>query len=79
MTTSNVSKLERLAVAFATGAQLTARQIASRYRVANPYNMVYTLRNEGVEIERGSRVNSKGETIRFYQMARSKATKRKAA
>jgi hypothetical protein len=78
MTSTNVSKLDRLHAAFIEGTQLTARQIASRFRVANPYDMVYRLRNDGVAIERGTRVNSKGTTVRYYS-AVPRSPKRKVA
>jgi hypothetical protein len=70
MTSTNVSKLDRLHAAFIEGSQLTARQIASRFRVANPYDMVYRLRNDGVVIERNTRINSKGTIVRYYSVPR---------
>ena len=73
-----MSKTSRLAYALWNGEQLTARQIAARYRVANPYNMVYTLRSEGANIELITRTNSKGVVNRFYTMIQPNA-KRKAA
>lgn len=73
-----MSKTTRLSNALMNGAQLTARQIAARYRVANPYNMVYTLRGEGANIELITRSNSKGVVNRFYMMVQNKP-KRKAA
>lgn len=79
MTSTNFSKLERLIAAFATGSQLTARQIASRYRVSNPYDMVHKLRRAGHNIELNTRTNSKGEAVNFYAMAQTKTAKRKAA
>jgi len=77
--TTTFSKSERLAIAFATGAQLTARQIASRFKVANPYDMIYNLRKEGHNIELNTRTNSKGEAVNFYAIAPTKTSKRKAA
>lgn len=73
-----MSKTTRLANALRSGEQLTARQIATRYRVANPHDMVYNLRNEGAEIELITRTNSKGVVNRFYTMVQTN-TKRKAA
>jgi len=78
MTSTNVSKLDRLHAAFIEGTQLTARQIASRFRVANPYDMVYRLRNDGVVIERSFRFNAKGKMVRFYEAA-PRVSKRKFA
>lgn len=73
-----ISKTTRLANALMSGEQLTARQIAARYRVSNPYRMVYTLRSEGANIELITRANSKGVVNRFYTMVQPD-TKRKAA
>ena len=73
-----LSKTSRLADALRSGEQLTARQIAARYRVANPYNMVYTLRCEGANIELVTRSNSKGVTNRFYTLVHPEV-KRKTA
>lgn len=76
---TTLSKTDRLGIALAGGAQLTARQIASRFRAANPYDLIYNLRTNGMEIERGTRTNSKGTTVQFYAMAQRKTSKRKAA
>jgi hypothetical protein len=73
-----MSKTSRLATALMSGEQLTARQIAARYSVSNPYDMVYNLRNEGANIELRARTNSKGVTNLFYTFVQPK-TKRKAA
>ena len=73
-----ISKMDRFAHDMRSGKQLTARQIAARYRVINPYDMVYKLRNEGANIELVTRINSKGNTKRFYTMVQTNA-KRKAA
>lgn len=68
-----ISKTSRLAQALADGAELTAKQIAARYRVANPYNMVHVLRNEGFNIRLVTRENSKGAVNRFYTMTQDKS------
>lgn len=73
-----MSKTSRLANALLNGEHLTARQIAARYSVRNPRDMIYNLRNEGAEIELITRTNSKGVTNRFYTLVQRK-TKRKAA
>lgn len=76
---ANVSKSDRLATALCEGAQLTARQIASRFRAANPHDLVYKLRSIGMAIDLNTRMNSKGETVQFYALAQRKTSKRKAA
>lgn len=48
------------------GQKLTAKQIASRYNVANPRDTVYTLRNEGYPIEINTYTDSKGRVTRKY-------------
>lgn len=48
------------------GEKLTAKQIASRYNVANPYDTVYTLREEGYPISLKEYTNSKGRVTQKY-------------
>jgi len=74
-----LSKTDRLGMAFAEGAQLTARQIAARFKAANPHDLVYRLRNEGMDIELNARTNSKGTTRQFYSMTRKASRKTRAA
>jgi hypothetical protein len=76
---TTLSKTDRLGIAFAEGAQLTARQIAARFRVANPYDMVYNLRNIGMNIQLDTRTNSKGETVQFYAVPQKTSRKSRAA
>jgi len=45
---------------------LTARQIAARYRISNPYDLIYRLRNEGIKIERLKTTNSRGKIVYRY-------------
>lgn len=63
-TESRTSKLYRSLIL--KRERLTARQIASRYRVANPYDLVYRLRNEGHEIYSDKIVNSRGKVVTQY-------------
>ena len=74
-----LSKTERLAVALRNGEQLTAKQIASRFKSANPHDLVYRLRNEGMDIELNARTSSKGTTRQFYSMTRKASRKTRAA
>ena len=46
--------------------RLTSRQIASRYRVANPYDLIYRLRNEGNLIYSDKVLNSRGKNVVRY-------------
>ena len=59
MTNSAVSKV---LTALQSGKELTAKQIASRFRVANPHHTIYVLRNEGYQI---SLVTGKNNTLRY--------------
>lgn len=58
----------RVLEALQSGQQLTAKQIASRYGVANPHNVVYALRNKGYAIYANDRTNARGETKAFYRL-----------
>jgi LEA14-like dessication related protein len=58
----------RLLAALRTGEQLTARQIASRYAVANPHDLVYKLRSQGYPIYLNECTNSKGEITQKYRL-----------
>lgn len=49
------------------GEQLTAKQIAARYNVANPYNTVYTLRMEGYPIYLNTHTDTKGRVTQKYR------------
>jgi hypothetical protein len=66
---SITSKATRLYTALRNGAELTSKQIASRFRVANPYDVIHTLRNEGFAINLVTSTNSKGQVRRKYVMA----------
>lgn len=50
------------------GEELTAKQIAARYNVANPYNTIYTLRMEGYPIYLNQRTDSKGRVTQKYRL-----------
>ncbi len=49
------------------GEELTAKQIAARYNVANPYDTVYALRMEGWSIYLNQRTDSKGRVTHKYR------------
>ena len=71
----NTSKTARLATALRSGDELTARQIASRFSVANPHDLVYRLRERGFNIKMNTKENSKGQTVRRYTMANTRGKK----
>lgn len=64
--TSNVTRLMN---AFLKGEALSTKQISARYKARNPRDLVYKLRNEGMNIDLIARTNSKGVTNRFYVLA----------
>lgn len=47
--------------------ELTAKQIAARYNVANPYDAIYQIRNQGYAIYLNECVNSKGYVTLKYR------------
>lgn len=49
------------------GQDLTAKQIAARYGVDNPYNPIYELRNEGFRIRLLENTDTKGRVTRKYR------------
>jgi hypothetical protein len=73
------TKFERLVAAFTKGAELTAKQISHRFDIRDPDSMLYRVRNEGYELVRERRVNSKGEAKSFYRINMPKSKRRRAA
>jgi predicted transcriptional regulator len=54
--------------AFQTGAELTAKQIASRYSVGNPHEVVRQLREQGHAIYLNSHKDSRGRVTQKYRL-----------
>lgn len=54
--------------ALKNGEELTAKQIAARYSVGNPYEVVRTLREQGYAIYLNSRKDSKGRVTNKYRL-----------
>ena len=52
------------------GEELTAKQIAYRYKVANPHDTVYTLRREGYPIYLNPRTDTKGRVTQKYSFGK---------
>lgn len=68
MNTNVDSAIDRVFEALVlNGEELTAKQIANRFNVANPYDTVYTLRMEGYPIYLNERTNSKGRVTQKYR------------
>ena len=68
----------RLLTALRNGTELTAKQISARFRVSQPYHLVYRMRENGFNVQLTERTNSKGETKGFYSLVETKR-KRKTA
>jgi len=69
MTTTTKTQAARVAAALETGVELTAKQISSRYNVANVRAVISKLRSEGYSIFLNKRVSSyDGETYMKYRM-----------
>jgi len=51
---------------FDRGETLTARQIAARYRVSNPYDLIHRLRYEGLKILSLKTTNGRGKIVNRY-------------
>lgn len=68
----------RLLTTLRTGAELTAKQISARFSVAQPYDLVYRMRENGFNVKMIERTNSKGQTKGFYRLVQNKS-RRKAA
>jgi len=69
---------DRLLTTLRNGTELTAKQISARFRVSQPYHLVYRLRENGFNVQLTERTNSKGQTKGFYTLVETKR-KRKTA
>ncbi len=63
----STEKLCKIATAL-DKSELTAKQIAARFNVANPYDAIYSLRQEGFPVYLNNRTNSKGRATRKYRL-----------
>lgn len=63
----SVEKLCKIATALSK-TEMTAKQISARFSVANPYDAVYSLRQEGFPVYLNNRQDSKGRATRKYRM-----------
>jgi hypothetical protein len=61
---------DRLLTALRAGEELSPRQIQSRFRVANPRDLVYRLRREGHVIYLSRKVNSRGKIQTKYYLGK---------
>ena len=67
--TTKTTQAQRVATALSNGAELTAKQISSRYGVKNVRAVISKLRSEGYSIFLNKRVSSfDGETYMKYRL-----------
>lgn len=66
----NVTKQERLLEALQRGEELTAKQIAQRFEIANPTATVSNLRFAGFAVYANKRTNRRGDTYTKYRLGR---------
>lgn len=64
----NTTKSQALLEALQNGEQLTAKQIASRFGIANPTATVSDLRFAGFAVYANKRTNRRGETYTKYRL-----------
>ena len=62
-----MSKKVKLLNTLQHGREMTAKQIASTYRVANPYDLIHRLREDGERIYLNPRTNSRGVVTTKYR------------
>jgi predicted transcriptional regulator len=63
-----MTQTARVLTALQNGEELTAKQIAARFSVANPHDVVYQLRNQGYCIYLNEKRNSKGDVKGKYRI-----------
>jgi predicted transcriptional regulator len=63
-----MTQTARVLTALQNGEELTAKQISSRFNVANPHDVVYQLRNQGYCIYLNEKRNSKGDVKGKYRI-----------
>lgn len=66
-----VTKQSRLTEALLNGEQLTAKQIASRFGIANPTATISDIRFSGIPVYANQRKNSKGEVVTRYRVGKA--------
>lgn len=64
----NVTKQSRLLEAFQNGEELTAKQIAARFGIANPTATVSDLRFAGFSVYANQSVDTKGRVSTKYRL-----------
>lgn len=65
-----MTKQKQLLEALQKGEELTAKQIAHRFGIANPTATVSNLRFEGFAVYANKRTNNRGDTFTKYRLGR---------
>ena len=63
-----MTKTQRVLNALADGQELTAKQIATRYKIANPASTIYSLREQGYAIYLNARKGYDGSKLMKYRL-----------
>ena len=63
-----MSKAERVLNALLNGQKLTSKQISTRYKTANPADVIYKIRNWGYTVDVNKHQTSSGTSFK-YSMA----------
>lgn len=66
-----MTKQARVTEALLNGEQLTAKQIAARFGVANPTATISDIRFSGVPVYANTRKNSKGTSVTKYRVGKA--------
>jgi hypothetical protein len=66
-----ITKQQKVTEALLSGEQLTAKQIAARFGVANPTATISDIRFSGIPVYANSRKNSKGQTVTRYRVGKA--------
>lgn len=66
-----MSKQARVTEALLNGEQLTAKQIASRFGVANPTATISDIRFSGIPVYANACKNSRGDTYTKYRVGKA--------
>jgi hypothetical protein len=69
----------RLLTTMRSGTELTAKQIAARFRISQPYHLIYRLRENGFQVELVERTNTRGQSKNFYRLVEKSKRRAKAA
>lgn len=59
------SAVDKVFAVLNSGKTLTTKQISTRFGVANPRDVIYTLRNEGYNVVTTRTSNKNGTTVKY--------------